>query len=92
MDNKLINGLYPKKGNQDWKVVSLGIKVETFKQELARLESHAKEKNGFINIDVCLSKDKTKMYTILDDYIAEKKEQVTASQHSPDREDVDLPF
>ena len=82
MDNKLINGLYIKKGNQDWKVCSIGIKLETFRKELARFEEHAKSKNGFINVDIRYSKDGQKMFAILDDFVAEKKPQVTSSQHS----------
>tara|TARA_R110000822_G_scaffold18606_9_gene61395 strand:- start:395 stop:664 length:270 start_codon:yes stop_codon:yes gene_type:complete len=84
MDSKLINGLFPKKGNQEWKVVSIGVRVEEFAKELIRLKDHAAEKKGFINIDVCMSKDGTKMYTILDDFIP-NREKVTASDHSPDR-------
>ena len=90
MDNKLINGFFVKKGNVDWKVATIGVKVETFAQELIKLKDHAAEKKGFINIDICVSKNGQSMYAILDDYVP-KKEQVTSFQHSPDRES-DLPF
>jgi hypothetical protein len=88
MDNKkdnFINGLYCNKGNQDWKPVRLGINVEQFQEELIKLKPKANK--GFINIDVCWSKDGNKLYAVLDDYIA--KEKVTSSQQNPDR---DLPF
>ena len=93
MDNKLIQGLYCSKGNQEWKVLRIGVKIETFMDELIRLKSKASAK-GFVNIDICTSpKDKTKMYAILDDYVPEKKPQVTSAEHSPDREkETDLPF
>ena len=92
MENKLINGLFIKKGNVDWKVASIGVRVETFAQELIRLKEHAASKKGFINIDICVSKDGQKLYAILDDYVPDKSKQVTSSQHSPDREAADLPF
>jgi len=93
MENKLINGLFIKKGNVDWKVASIGVRVDEFAKELIRLKDHAAEKKGFINIDICVSKKGDKLYAILDDYNPNtKKEQVTSSDHSPDRQSADLPF
>lgn len=90
MESKLIQGLYCSKGNQEWKKLRIGVKVATFAQELVRLKDQVSEA-GFINIDVCLSKDGQKLYAVLDDYKPEKQPQVSAAAHSPDR-DTDLPF
>ena len=90
MKSKLISGLYCSKPNVEWKKVRLGVKVEAFIKELESYKQYM-TKSGFINIDVCLSKDGQKLYALLDTYESEKEKQVTASEHSPDR-DQDLPF
>ena len=90
MKSKLIQGLYCSKPNVEWKKMRIGLKVETFAKELVRLKDKVSDQ-GFLNIDICLSKDGQKLYAILDDYQREKTEQVSSSQHSPDRE-TDLPF
>ncbi len=94
MDGKLINGLYCKKGNVEWKNVSIGLKVDSFAQELIRLKDVAADNNGFINIDICTSKDGTKMYAVLNDFKPVPQDSVSAANHSPDRTEskVDLPF
>lgn len=90
MENKLVQGLYCKAGNQEWKKVSIGVNVEAFAKELIRLKPFVTER-GFINIDVCTSRDGTKLYAQVNDYNPNaKKEQVKSNDHSPDRED--LPF
>ena len=91
MESKLINGLYCKKGNVEWKNVSIGLNVGTFAKELMRLKDVAAENKGFLNIDICTSKDGQKLYAVLNDFKPVKQEQVNASQHSPDR-NTDLPF
>jgi hypothetical protein len=90
MESKLISGLYCSKPNVEWKKVSLGVKVDAFIKQLNDLKSQVSD-SGFINIDVCVSKDGQKLYAVLNDYKPEKQPQVSASQHSPDRE-TDLPF
>ena len=87
MDSKLINGLYCKKGNVEWKNVSIGLNVETFAKELIRLKDVAAENRGYLNIDICTSKDGQKLYAILNDFKPIAKEQVSATEHSPDRDD-----
>ena len=56
MDSKLIDGLYCKKGNVEWKNVSIGLNVETFAKELIRLKDVAAQNRGYLNIDICTSK------------------------------------
>lgn len=85
MESKLISGLYCSKGNTDWKQLRIGVNIEQFQQQLIKLAPKARK--GFINIDVCWSKDGTKLYAVLDDYVP--REEVTSSEQSPDR---DLPF
>ena len=89
MDDKLINGLYCKKGRQNWISLEIGIDVKKFSEELIRLKDKVSDR-GFINIDVCVSRDKQKLYTILNDFQSNNKEEVKSKDHSPDRED--LPF
>ena len=80
MENKLAKGFYVSKGNVDWKPAVVGCKIDEAIAELQR---------GFVNLDICISKDGTKLYPTWNLYNA-KQEQVSASQHSPDRDD--LPF
>lgn len=89
MDAKFINGLYCRKGNVEWKQAQISIKVEDFAKELIRLKEVAAENKGFINIDICTSKDGSKMYAVLNDFKPVPQEKVSSSDHSPDR---DLPF
>tara|TARA_R100000541_G_scaffold46631_1_gene53740 strand:+ start:259 stop:528 length:270 start_codon:yes stop_codon:yes gene_type:complete len=89
MESKLIQGLYCSTGNQEWKKVRIGLKVETFAKELVRLKDQVSEA-GFLNIDICVSKDGQKLYAILDDFKPEKQTQVSSADHSPDRNG--LPF
>lgn len=91
MDSKLINGLYCKEGNVEWKKVSIGVRVDVFAKELIRLKEVAANNNGYLNIDICTSKDGQKLYAVLNDFKPIPKEQVTATEHSPDREES-LPF
>ena len=44
MDNKLIQGLYCSKGNQEWKVLRIGVKIETFMDELIFVHQKIKQK------------------------------------------------
>ena len=89
MEGKFINGLYCRKGNVEWKQAQISIKVEDFAKELIRLKEVAAENKGFINIDICTSKDGSKMYAVLNDFKPVPQGKVNASDHSPDR---DLPF
>lgn len=91
MESKLINGLYCKKGNVEWKNVSIGLNVETFAKELMRLKEVAAGNNGYLNIDICTSKDGQKLYAVLNDFKPIAREQVSSVEHSPDRND-DMPF
>ena len=89
MEGKFINGLYCRKGNVEWKQAQISIKVEDFAKELIRLKDVAAENKGFVNIDICTSKDGSKMYAVLNDFKPVPQEKVSASDHSPYR---DLPF
>ena len=89
MEGKFINGLYCRKGNVEWKQAQISIKVEDFAKEIIGLKDVAAENKGFVNIDICTSKDGSKMYAVLNDFKPVPQEKVSASDHSPDR---DLPF
>lgn len=90
MENKLIEGLYCKAGKVEWKRVSIGIDVEKFSKELIRLKPKITDR-GFLNVDICESRDGTRLYAQINDYNPNAvKKQVQSKEHSPDRED--LPF
>tara|TARA_R100001163_G_C5053552_1_gene190109 strand:+ start:315 stop:575 length:261 start_codon:yes stop_codon:yes gene_type:complete len=86
MDNKIkfISGLYPKPAKVDWVKSDVSVNIELLIEELNKLKPKAIK--GFINLSLCESKA-GKQYFKLNDY---KPKEVTASEHSPDRDD--LPF
>lgn len=87
MENtKLAKGFYTKKGNVDWKVATVGVKIDDAIKELQSMKQYANE-NGFLDMDICISKDGQKIYPSWNLYHAQK-EQVTSAQHSPDRDSV----
>ena len=90
MKSKLISGLYCSKPNVEWKKVRLGVKVDEFIKDLQSRKEYVTSQ-GFLNIDICVSKDGQKLYATLDTYEFEREKQVTSNDHSPDR-DQDLPF
>ena len=89
MDKKIdfISGLFPQPTKTDWVKSNIGIKINEFRKELNRLEK-LQDERGFVNISLCQSKS-GKQYSKVNDYKPDQKE-VTASEHSPDRDD--LPF
>jgi len=86
MENKLANGFYTKKGNQQWKIVTIGVKIDDAIKELQAMKQYAND-NGFCDMDICTSKDGSKVYPTWNLFAVEKK-QVTSAQHSPDRDSV----
>ena len=88
MDNKIdfISGIYPKPTKVEWILSNDSIHIETMRKELDRLEEFANDK-GYVNTCLCTAKN-GKQYFKRDDY--KPKDEVTAQEHSPDRED--LPF
>jgi len=89
MDNKIdfISGLFPKPTKVDWIDSNISVHIPTLRKELVRLEKLANDK-GYVNLCLCTAKSKDKQYFKLDNY--KPKEEVTAQEHNPDRED--LPF
>lgn len=88
MDNKIdfISGIYPKPTKVEWIASNVALHLPTLRKELDRLEEYANDK-GYVNTCLCTAKN-GKQYFKRDDY--KPKDEVTAQEHSPDRED--LPF
>ena len=61
MENKLAKGFYVSKGNVDWKPAVVGCKIDEAIAELQEMKQYANER-GFVNLDICISKDGTKLY------------------------------
>ena len=89
MSNELVNGLYAKEGTQDFIVAKLSIKASDFSQFLIDKEQLVRDNNGWLNVDVLRSR-KGGLYVGYSTW--KPKNEITTSQHSPDREIVDLPF
>jgi len=87
MDNRvLVDGLRPKYGEKDWIHCTLQIKVEELQKWLNDYKKHASQ-YGFMFVDIL--KSKSKEGVLYGSYfIKDKPEQVTSSQHMPDRDTV----
>jgi len=87
MENKFegVRGLFVKKreGSPDFVISEIGFRVDEFKQYL---DTH--NKNGYVNVDILLSKA-NKLYAKLNDFEPKKKE--TTVQEKFDENDS-LPF
>ncbi len=89
MENtKLAKGFYTKKGNKEWKIAVVGVKIDEAIKELQKYKEFANE-NGFLDLEICLSKDGQKIYPSWNLYHI-KKDKITSADHSPDRDD--FPF
>jgi hypothetical protein len=73
----------------DWVKAKLNIKVSEFSEFLKGKADFIESNKGWLTINVLSSKDRTKVYCQFDDW--QPKEEVTAADHSPDRQD-DMPF
>ena len=89
MAKELVKGLYAKEADVDFVITRLSIKVEDLNNFLQEKKHVIKENNGWINMDILKSKG-GKLYASYDDWKPQK--QVTTADHSPDREDDNLPF
>ena len=68
------------------------IHVKDFKKFLESNDKHANEK-GYIQFDLKRSmKDPSRFYGELNTYKPKSTDKVTAKDHSPDRDNADLPF
>lgn len=87
MENtRLAKGFYTKKGNQNWKLATVGVKIDDAIKELQAMKKYAND-NGFCDMDICVSKDGAKVYPSWNLYHYQK-EQVSSADHSPDRDNV----
>jgi len=70
-DKQFVSSMWVKPGHEKapWVKAKLSFKVFEFTQFL---EQHAKD-DGFVNIDICESKDGQKLYAVLNQWTAEKK-------------------
>lgn len=91
MENHFVDSIYAKEGKYDFIVAELGVDVEKTIELLTKLKDYAKDNKGMVNMSILKSKKDPKKY-YLKYVLWEKKEEVTAKQQMPDREDDGLPF
>lgn len=90
--HEFVNSIIPKGSDLDFVVCKLSIKVEELQAFLKSKEQFSKDNDGWINVDILKSKnDPSKLYSKFSTW-KPKKQQVTSSQHQPDRELDDVPF
>lgn len=95
METIFIKGLVPKKSKYDFIVANLHFNVKEFSEFLIEHRDYIESNNGWLTVDVMKSKkDPDKVYAKYTKM--EKREEVKASNHMPDRETPaqtdDLPF
>lgn len=97
METILVNGMIPKKAKHDFIVTNLHINVNEFSKFLIEQKDYIEKNNGWLTVDILKSKkDPEKYYGKITKL--EKKAEVSASSHMPDREakvntvEDDLPF
>jgi len=93
MAKEFVNGIVAKDVPQlDWIVAKLNFNVAQFQEFLDSKKENTKANNGWLIVNVLRSKAGDKIYCQYDDW--KPSEEVSSSQHSPDRESVkeDLPF
>jgi len=86
---KFADGMYAFKTDFDWMPFKLQINVKEFAETLIKHKALAEQNDGRLNID-CKISGKGKYYLEINDFVRNKE--VTKSDHSPDRQEVDLPF
>tara|TARA_R110000796_G_scaffold81691_5_gene179767 strand:- start:1048 stop:1341 length:294 start_codon:yes stop_codon:yes gene_type:complete len=97
MAKEFVNGIVAKDVPKlDWIVAKLNFNVAQFQEFLDSKKESTKANNGWLIVNVLRSKDGQKIYCQYDDW--KPSEEVSASQHSPDRDTApkekvdDLPF
>lgn len=83
------DGLFAYETEKEWLPVRLSVRVEEFAQTLIKHKELAAENEGRLNIDIKRS-SKGKLFAEINTW--KKEKEVTRAEHSPDREEVDLPF
>lgn len=97
MENVLISGFYAKEPKFDFIKLNVNIKVDEFAKFILEHKEYFEQNDGWMNVDIMKSKkDPSKLYAKFTK--REKKEEVSASSHMPDRDRLvnnandDLPF
>jgi hypothetical protein len=95
MENVFVNGMIPKKAKFEFIALNLAINVKEFSNFLIEHRDYIEANKGWLNIDIMKSKkDADKLYAKFTKL--EKRAEVKAVNHMPDRETTqqanDLPF
>ena len=91
-NGEFVNSIIPKESNLDFVVCKLSIKVEELQHFLRGKEDFARDNKGFISVDILRSKnDPSKIYSKFSEW-KPKVQEVSSSQHQPDRGLDDIPF
>ena len=93
MAREFVNSIVAREADQDFIACKLSIRAVEFKDFINSQSALINANNGWLNIEVLKSKDRTKLYCQLNDW---KPEKVDSKKQNPDRdtgsEDDDLPF
>jgi len=88
-DKKFANGMYAFTTDKDWLPLRLSLDVKQFAETLVINKELASQNEGKLNIDIKKSGG-GKLYAEINTW--QKPKEVTSKDHSPDREEADLPF
>ena len=83
------DGMFAFQTDKDWLPMRISVKVEEFAKTLVKHKELAAANEGRLNIDIKKASS-GKLYAEVNTW--KKEKEVTKAEHSPDREEVDLPF
>ena len=92
MDKKeklFADGMFAFETEKDWLPMRISVNVAEFAKTLVKHKELAASNEGRLNIDIKRS-GSGKLYAEVNTW--KKEREVTKAEHSPDREEVDLPF
>jgi|DEB0MinimDraft_6_1074348.scaffolds.fasta_scaffold80695_3 hypothetical protein len=91
MDNKKLfaDGMFAYETDKDWLPMRISFRVKEFAETLIKYKDLADQNDGKLNIDIKKS-SKGSLFAEINTW--KKEREVTTADHSPDRQEADLPF
>lgn len=83
------DGMFAYETDKDWLPFRISIRAKEFAETLIKYKHLAEQNDGKLNIDIKKS-SKGSLFAEINTW--KKEKEVTSAEHSPDREEVDLPF
>lgn len=83
------DGMFAYETDKDWLPFRISIRAKEFADTLVKYAHLAEQNDGKLNIDIKKS-SKGSLFAEINTW--KKEKEVTSSEHSPDRQEVDLPF